>query len=89
VARGDVELLADAAQRLALRLRRRVAFERKMLARTAPGLRRGALAACLPPLALCVLMSAGVTIPWTAQTLLFAVEALGCALLWRLARVEI
>ena len=35
-------LVADTAHRLALRLKRRVAFERKMLARTASGRRRGA-----------------------------------------------
>src|SRR5262245_33012679 len=39
------ESLADCAQRLGLRLRRRVAFERKMLARTRSGLRRAAFAA--------------------------------------------
>jgi len=37
------ELIADATARLALRLRRRIAFERKMLARTASGRRRGAI----------------------------------------------
>ena len=35
--RRGPELLADTAQRLALRLKRRIAFERKMLARTASG----------------------------------------------------
>jgi protein-S-isoprenylcysteine O-methyltransferase Ste14 len=58
-------LVADTAQRLALRLKRRVAFERKMLARTASGRRRGAWAASIPPLALAVLgallIVAGVT----------------------------
>lgn len=89
VARGDVALLADAAQRLALRLRRRVAFDRKMLARTAAGLRRGAIAASLPPLAVMAMAWLDVRIPLPALTLLFLVEALGCVLLWRLARVEI
>lgn len=81
--------LADATQRLASRLRRRVAFERKMLARTAPGLRRGAVAASLPPLLMWVLPLAGVGIPVGAQIALLVAESAGCALLWRLARVEI
>jgi hypothetical protein len=89
VAHGDATLLADAAQRLALRLRRRVAFDRKMLARTAAGLRRGAIAATLPPIAVLSMASLGVTIPLTALLMLFLVEVLGCVLLWRLARVEI
>jgi Flp pilus assembly protein TadB len=87
--RGGASLLADAAQRLALRLRRRVAFERKMLARTAPGLRRGALAASLPPVVALFLHMAGADIPLGAQLTLLLVEAAGCALLWRVARVEI
>ena len=49
LARPNSALLADTAQRLALRLKRRVAFERKMLARTASGRRRGALAAAVSP----------------------------------------
>jgi hypothetical protein len=81
--------LADTAQRLALRLRRRVAFERKMLARTAPGLRRGAIAASLPPLLVIALGLGGAHIPSAAQLVLFAFEGAGCLLLWRLARVEI
>jgi hypothetical protein len=81
--------LADAAQRLALRMRRRVAFERKMLARSAPGLRRGAIAASIPPLLVLLLSMVGMEIPVTAQVVLILVEASGCALLWRLARVEI
>ncbi len=89
LARGDATLLADAAQRLALRLRRRVAFERKMLARTAPGLRRGAVAASLPPVAVALLMLGELRLPAPALVMLFAVEALGCLLLCRLARVEI
>jgi hypothetical protein len=87
--RGGASLLADAAQRLASRLRRRVAFERKMLARTAPGLRRGALAASLPPLGALLLHMAGAGIPLGAQVTLLLVEAGGCALMWRVARVEI
>ena len=82
-------VIADAAQRLATRLRRRVAFERKMLARTAPGLRRGAVAASLPPLVMQALHFIGWDIPMAAQVLLLLVLALGCALLWRMARVEI
>ena len=81
--------LADAAQRSSLRLRRRVAFERKMLARTASGLRRGAVAASLPPLLVCAMQLVGVDIPTGAQLALLLAEAGGCALLWRLATVEI
>jgi hypothetical protein len=82
-------LRADCAQRLALRLRRRVAFERKMLARAAPGLRRGAFAASAPPLVALVLQFVGIEIPLGARAALVVVEILGCVLLWRLARVEI
>ena len=89
LASPDPVLLADAAQRLALRLKRRVAFERKMLARTAPGLRRGAIAASLPPVLLWLLAWFGAEVPASAQINLFVAEAVGCALLWRLARVEI
>jgi hypothetical protein len=85
----DPHALAESAQRLALRLRRRVAFDRKMLARTAPGLRRGAIAACLPPLLLGALPLLGAQIPAGAQWALLVVEAGACALLWRLAHVEI
>lgn len=87
--RGGASALADAAQRLALRLKRRVCFERKMLARTAPGLRRGAIAASLPPVLMWVSQAAGAEIPPNAQLALLMAEAVGCALLWRLARVEI
>ena len=83
------ELLADTAQRLALRLKRRVAFERKMLARTASGRRRGAVAASLPPLALIVLHAGGIQMPLPALLLVVTIEACGCWLLWRVARVEI
>lgn len=83
------DLLAEAAQRFATRLKRRVAFERKMLARTASGRRRGAVAASIPPLALLVLHAGGIDIPFAALLFVVAVEALGCWLLWRLARVEI
>jgi hypothetical protein len=84
----DPELLADAALRLALRLKRRVAFERKMLARTASGRRRGALAAAAPAIVILLLGTAGVMLPMTAITLLVAFEAIGCWLLWQVARVE-
>lgn len=87
--RKDASLLAEVAQRLALRLRRRVAFERKMLARTAPGLRRGAVAASLPPLAAFALSFADVDIPAYTLGVLLAAEILGCLLLWHWARVEI
>ena len=87
--RGGMELQADAAQRLALRLRRRVAFERKMLARTASGLRRGALAALIPPGIALVLQAMGWEMPGTTQILLWLVELAGCTLIWRIAHVEI
>jgi Flp pilus assembly protein TadB len=87
--RGSPSLLADTAQRLATRLRRRVAFERKMLARTASGLRRGAIAAAVPPLLVLAMQWGGVGIPVSAQLFLLFAEAAGCALLWRVARVEI
>jgi hypothetical protein len=86
---GGQEMQADAAQRLALRLKRRVAFERKMLARTASGLRRGALAALVPPAMVLVLHAVGWEMPGGAQMLLWLVELGGCTLLWRIARVEI
>jgi hypothetical protein len=83
------ELLADTAQRLALRLKRRVAFERKMLARTASGRRRGALAAAIPPAALLLLRAADIEVPFIALLSLLCIEAAGCWLLWRVSRVEI
>ena len=89
LAQPSPALLADTAQRLALRLKRRVAFERKMLARTASGRRRGALAAAIPPLVLILLGIAGQGVPWAALLVLFVLEASGCWLLWRVARVEI
>lgn len=85
---ADPELLSEAAQRLARRLKRRVAFERKMLARTASGRRRGALAAVAPAIVILLLGSADVMLPMTAITLLVAFEAIGCWLLWQVARVE-
>jgi len=85
----DPGLLADAAQRLALRLKRRVAFERKMLARTAAGRRRGAMAAAAPGVVALALRMAGIALPLTALVLLLSIEALGCWLLWRAARVEV
>jgi hypothetical protein len=89
LARATPEVLADAAQRLALRLKRRVAFERKMLARTRSGLLRGACAAAAAPFALLALSATGVAVPPGALALLLALEALGCWLLWRLAHVEV
>jgi hypothetical protein len=83
------ESQADAAQRLALRLKRRVAFERKMLARTAAGLKRGAAAAALPPLVVLSMTASGAQVPLPALGMLFALEALGCWLLWRTVRIEV
>jgi hypothetical protein len=82
-------LLAEVAQRLGLRLKRRVAFERKMLARTAPGRWRGSLAAAAPAALLLALGAAEVAVPVAMLLLLLAIESLGCWLLWRVARVEV
>jgi hypothetical protein len=87
--RAPPALLADTAQRLALRLKRRVAFERKMLARTAPGRRRGAIATAAAGVTLLGLRMAGVVLPLPALAVLIALEAFGCWLLWRVARVEV
>jgi hypothetical protein len=89
IARPHPEVLADTALRLSLRLKRRVAFERKMLARTAAGRRRGAVAAATPPLVLLIFAATGHGIPSGALLLLLALEAFGCWLLWRVARVEV
>jgi hypothetical protein len=89
LARPDPRLLADTAQRLALRLKRRVAFERKMLARTASGRRRGATAAAVPPCVLLLMSLGGWSVPAGALLTLLMLEAAGCWLLWRVARVEI
>ncbi|HKU89587.1 MAG TPA: hypothetical protein VJP84_07320 [Steroidobacteraceae bacterium] len=86
---ADPALLAGAAHRLALRLKRRVAFERKMLARTASGRRRGAIAAAAPGATMLGLRLADVVLPLPLMALLLAVEAFGCWLLWRVARVEV
>ena len=83
------QLLADTAQRLGLRLKRRVAFERKMLARTATGRRRGAVAASIAPLTFILLHSVGLDPPFAFLILLLVIEAGGCWMLSRLARVEI
>jgi hypothetical protein len=88
-ARTTPELLADTAQRLALRLKRRVAFERKMLARTASGRRRGAVAAALPGGLLLMLGMLGVDVAAPALAVLLGLEVGGCWLLWRVARVDI
>jgi hypothetical protein len=89
LAQARPELVADTAHRLALRLKRRIAFERKMLARTASGRRRGALAAIVPPLLLLVLNAFGIAAPLEMLTFVICLEAFGCWLLWRLARVSI
>ena len=81
------ELVADAAARLALRLRRRIAFERKMLARTASGRRRGAIAGTLPPVVLLALAGNGAEVPGSALLLLVCAQGLGCWLQARIAHV--
>lgn len=86
---SNPELLADTAQRLALRLKRRIAFERKMLARTASGRRRGAVASAIPPLVLLLLHAVGFEVSPATWVFVLCIEAFGCWLLWHLARVEI
>jgi hypothetical protein len=86
---SQAELLADTAQRLALRLKRRIAFERKMLARTASGRRRGAIAAIIPLVILLLLHAFGLPVPVAILAFVTCLEAFGCWLLWRLASVGI
>ncbi len=88
-ARTTPELLADTAQRLALRLKRRVAFERKMLARTASGRWRGSIAAAMPAITLLAMAPAGLVLPIGALLCLLLLESLGCWFLWQAARVEV
>lgn len=82
-------MLADAAQRLGLRLRRRVAFERKMLARTRSGLERAAVAAALPILIWAALLVFDLRLPDAALLFVLLVESLGCFLLWRITRAAV
>jgi hypothetical protein len=79
-------LLADTAQRLGLRLRRRVAFERKMLARTRSGLRRAAVAAALPAVLAASFDPLGLHLPDHTVAFLLLLEMFGCCLLWRITR---
>lgn len=85
----DPPLLADAAQRLGLRLRRRVAFERKMLARTRSGLRRAAVAAALPAVLWAGLLAFGLRPPDSLLLFVLFVESIGCLLLWRITRAAV
>jgi hypothetical protein len=87
--RPQPELLADATQRLALRLKRRVAFERKMLARTASGRWRGAAAGSCAAVAALALHAVGLGLPAHSLMLLVALQGIGCCLLWRVAHVEV
>jgi hypothetical protein len=89
LARLDPAMLADAAQRLGLRLRRRVAFERKMLARTRSGLRRAAVAAALPALLWAGLLALGLRVPDATLLFVLLVESVGCYLLWRITRAAV
>jgi hypothetical protein len=89
LSRLDPASLADAAQRLGLRLRRRVAFERKMLARTRSGLRRGAVAAALPVLLAAALRPFDVRLPEATVAFLLVLELLGAYLLWRITRAAV
>jgi Flp pilus assembly protein TadB len=81
------ELVAGAAARLALRLRRRVAFERKMLARTASGRRRGAVIGAVPPAVLIALAAGGIEVPVVVLVIVAFAEGIGCWLLTRIATV--
>jgi len=81
------DLVADASARLASRLRRRIAFERKMLARTASGRRRGAIAGAVPPVVLLALAGTGTRVPWTALALLVVAQGIGCWLQARITQV--
>ena len=87
--RPQPELLAAALQRLALRLKRRVAFERKMLARTAPGRRRASVAAAASIVAILALQIAGLAPPAPLLLAASVLVALGSALCWRVSRVEV
>ena len=82
-------LLADTALRLGLRLRRRVAFERKMLARTRSGLRRAAVAAALPAVLAASLVPLGLHLPGITVAFLLLLEMFGCFLLWRITRAAV
>jgi hypothetical protein len=91
LARLPADELAAAAERLATRVRRRIAFERKMRARTLPGRRRAALVGAMPIL----LLLAGVPdvdasgLATSSVGCVLLLEAAGAALLWRFAKVEI
>jgi hypothetical protein len=89
LARPPPELLAAAVQRLALRLKRRVAFERKMLARTAPGRRRALTAAAACITAILALQVAGFAPPAVLLLTAAALVALGSVVCWRVSRVEV
>ena len=82
-------LLADAAQRLGLRLRRRVAFERKMLARTRSGLRRAAVVAAFPAVLALGCAAFGMRVPTGPLIFLLVLEGMGCFLLWRITRAAV
>jgi hypothetical protein len=83
------ELLADTTQRLALRLKRRVAFERKMLARTASGRRRATLAAACCIVTLLGLQFVGLAPPPFLLALVSVLAVIGGILCCRVARVEV
>ncbi|HET7810557.1 MAG TPA: hypothetical protein VFL16_08255 [Steroidobacteraceae bacterium] len=87
--RPQPALLADAAQRLALRLKRRVAFERKMLARTAAGRWRGAVAGTCAALALLSMQATGMALPTASVLLVLVLQGIGCWLLWRVTHVGV
>ena len=89
LSRPQPELLADAVQRLALRLKRRVAFERKMLARTAPGRRRAAAAAAASIAAILALQLGGLAPPALLLLAASLLVTIGSALCWRVSRVEV
>jgi hypothetical protein len=89
LAQPQPDLLAAAAHRLALRLKRRVAFERKMLARTEPGRRRALAAAAMCVAAMLALRATGLAPPALLLLAASAWIALGSALCWGVSRVEV
>jgi len=60
-----------------------------MLARTAPGRWRGAVAGACAGLALLAMQAAGVALPGASIVLVLVLQGIGCWLLWRVTHVEV
>jgi hypothetical protein len=60
-----------------------------MLARTASGRRRAALAGGVPALLMLSLAAFGIMLPHSLLVVLLILEGIGCWLVWYLARVEV